>query len=61
MAELLNEFEAEILSIMLVPSGGGAYEVSVNDKLIYSKMETFRHAEPGEVAGLVRNILKEGS
>ena len=59
MAELLNEFEAEIFSIMLVPSGGGAYEVTVNDKLIYSKMETFRHAEPGEVAGLVRKILKE--
>jgi len=61
MAELLNEFETEIYSITLVPSGSGAYEVTVNDKLIYSKLETFRHAEPGEVAGLVRKILKEGS
>lgn len=60
MAELLNEFEADILSIMLVPSGGGAYEVVVNDKLIYSKLATYRHAEAGEVVGLVRKLLKEG-
>ena len=60
MAELLNEFESEMFSITLVPSGGGAYEVVVNGRLIYSKLETYRHAEPGEVATMVRNILKEG-
>ena len=60
MAELLHEFESEITSIRLVPSGGGAFEVAVNDKLIYSKLKTFRHAEPGEVVGLVRKLLKEG-
>ena len=57
MAELLKEFESEITSIALVPSGGGAFEITVNDKLIYSKLETFRHAEPGEVAGLVGKLL----
>ncbi len=59
MAELLKEFEPEIQAITLVPSIGGRFEVSINGRLIYSKLETQRHAEPGEVAGLVRNTLKE--
>jgi selenoprotein W-related protein len=61
MAELVREFEPEIASITLVPSDGGRFEISVNEKLIYSKLETNRHAEPGEVVGLVRNLLRKGS
>jgi selenoprotein W-related protein len=60
MAELLREFEPEIDAITLIPSDGGRFEVSVNDRLIYSKLETHRHAEPGEVTGLVRELLREG-
>jgi selenoprotein W-related protein len=59
MAELLKEFEPEIETVTLVPSDGGRFEVTVNGKLIYSKLQTHRHAEPGEVASLVRNILQE--
>ena len=59
MAELLKEFEPEIESITLAPSDGGRFEVTVNDKLIYSKLQTHRHAEQGEVAGLIRNIFQE--
>jgi selenoprotein W-related protein len=51
---LLKEFEAKIESIRLVPSEGGRFEVSVDGKLIYSKLATGRHAEPGEVAGIFR-------
>jgi len=57
-AELLKEFEPNIESITLVPSDGGRFEFSVDGKLIYSKLATHRHAEPGEVAGLVRECLK---
>lgn len=57
-ADLLKNFEAEIKSISLVPSDGGRFEVSVNDKLVYSKLETGRHAEAGEVVGLVQRLLK---
>jgi len=57
---LLKEFEPEIETITLVPSDGGRFELSVNDKLVYSKLETHRHAEPGEIAGLIRKILREG-
>lgn len=31
----------------------------VNDDLIYSKLATHRHAEPGEVVGLVEGYLRE--
>ena len=57
--ELLDQFEMEIESITLVPSQGGRYEVTVNDQLVYSKLQTGRHAEPGEVLGLVKQLLKK--
>jgi hypothetical protein len=34
--------------------------VSLENELIYSKLETRRHAEPGEVASLARKFLEEG-
>ena len=46
--------------MLLVPSDGGRFEVTVDDRLIYSKLQTGRHAESGEIAGLIRNIFKEG-
>ena len=60
MVELVREFEPEIETIALVPSDGGRFEVSVNDQLLYSKLKTSRHAEAGEVARLVRKVLREG-
>jgi selenoprotein W-related protein len=57
--ELLQNFEPEIESITLIPSEGGRYEVTVNDKLVYSKLQTGRHADPGEVMGLVEQIVRK--
>jgi selenoprotein W-related protein len=54
--ELLNNFEPEIESITLVPSEGGRFEVTVNDKLVYSKLKTGRHVDPGEVVGLIQKL-----
>ena len=56
-AELLKAYEQDIETISLFPSDGGRFEVSVNGKLIYSKLETRRHAEPGEVMGNLRKQL----
>ena len=53
MAELIKQFESDIKSIRLIPSEGGRFEVAVDGRLIYSKLETRRHANAGEVAGLV--------
>jgi selenoprotein W-related protein len=57
-SELLKKFEPEIENLTLLPSEGGRFEVSVNGKLVYSKLQTGRHAEAGEVAGLVEKLLK---
>lgn len=55
MAELLKEFEFNIKSISMIPSDGGRFEVTVDGKLVYSKLQTGRHANPGEIAGQVRD------
>jgi selenoprotein W-related protein len=59
MDELLKHYEHLIETITLVPSDGGKFEVSVNGELIYSKLDTHRHAGPGEVLGLVRKMVGE--
>jgi predicted Rdx family selenoprotein len=38
----------------LIEGGGGEFEVTLNGVLIFSKKALKRHAEPGEVVGLVR-------
>lgn len=60
MDEVLKAFEADIESFTLIPSDGGRFEFTVNDKLLYSKLETNRHVEQGEMTGLVRRYLQEG-
>ena len=57
--ELMKNYEHVIESITLVPSDGGRFEVTINDNLVFSKLQTHRHAEPGEVLGLVKNIVGE--
>lgn len=57
--ELLKHYEHVIETMTLVPSDGGRFEVSVNGQLLYSKSEKHRHAEPGEVLGLVMKIVGE--
>jgi selenoprotein W-related protein len=57
--ELLKNYEHVIESVVLVPSDGGKFEVTANGKLLYSKLTTHRHAEPGEVLGLVRKVVGE--
>jgi len=44
--------------VVLVPSDGGRFEVTVNGRLVYSKLATQRHAQPGEVVGLVNKIVE---
>jgi selenoprotein W-related protein len=56
--DLLKQFEHMIEGVTLIPSDGGRFEVTVNGKLIYSKLETRRHVQPGEVVGLVNKIIE---
>ena len=57
--ELMKNYEHVIESITLVPSDGGRFEVTINGNLVFSKLQLHRHAEPGEVLGLVKNIVGE--
>lgn len=58
MAKVLNEFEDQIEDIRVVPSGGGRFEVTVNGELLYSKLESGRHAEEDEIVKLVGGYLE---
>ena len=55
--ELLSGWAPIIGGIELVPSSGGRFEVTLDDDLIFSKAALKRHAEPGEIAGIVRERL----
>jgi len=46
-----------IETIELVPSSKGRFEVTLDGDLIFSKAELGRHADPGEVAKLVRERI----
>ena len=41
----------------LVESSGGAFEVSLDGELVYSKLREGRHAKPGEVVALLEERL----
>jgi predicted Rdx family selenoprotein len=47
-----------IESIVLIPSGGGRYEVTIDDELVYSKAATGKHIPNDFVVDKVRARLK---
>jgi selenoprotein W-related protein len=53
----LGEHAADVGELTLTPSGGGVFEVIVNDDLVFSKKALGRHAEDGEVLPLVSAAL----
>jgi selenoprotein W-related protein len=57
--ELLEKFEPEIETLTLIPSDEGRFEVDVNDLPIFSKLNLKRHAEPGEISGLIKKLLEK--
>ena len=52
--QLLAEFEHDISELVMIPSRGGVFEVHADDRLLYSKKATGRHAEYDEVAAALR-------
>ena len=54
--ELLKNYEHVIESVALIPSDEGRFEVSVNGQLVFSKLQTKRHAEAGEIINLITKI-----
>ena len=56
---LLKKHKDSIADIELIPGDGGAFEIVVNGDLIYSKLETGRHADPPEILELFKKYIKE--
>jgi len=46
--------------VKLVESSGGLFEVSLDGELIFSKKKLGRHADPGEVLGLIKDRIGSG-
>lgn len=49
----MRSVEALVRSWRLIPSRGGRFEFTVNGELLFSKAALGRHAEPGEIKGLL--------
>jgi selenoprotein W-related protein len=56
-ADLLSNYQHVIESLTLRTGTKGVYDVVVDGELIYSKAETGRHAEPGEVLELFTALV----
>ncbi len=55
--DLLTNYQHVIDDLTLVTGGSGVFDVVVNDELIYSKAETGRHDNEGEVLGLFTEFV----
>ena len=59
--ELLANYQHVIKELRMITSSGGAYEITVNGELIFSKKRIQkRHAEPGEIFKLFVEIVGPG-
>ena len=47
--KLIKEFKARIKRLVLIPSDGGRFEVSIDGKLVFSKLKTGRFPEYQEI------------
>ncbi len=56
-ADILKEFEADLASLELIPSSGGAFEVEVDGDLIFSKKAQGRFPAAAEIKNLLRPKL----
>jgi selenoprotein W-related protein len=58
MEELMkdNHFRFDIKEITIIPSGGGVFEVTVDDELIFSKKEQGRFPANEEIVEAMQNI-----
>ena len=50
--DLLATYQNVVDELVLVTGENGVFDVVVDDTILYSKAETGRHAEPGEILDL---------
>lgn len=54
-SDLLSKYGTNVDSLTLIPSGGGVFEVSKNDALLFSKKKEGRFPDFDEVVTLIEN------
>lgn len=57
---ILSDYQHVVESTRLIHGTKGTFDVVVDGEMLYSKHETGRHAEEGEVAGLFEKKYGEG-
>ncbi len=53
----MPRFKGRIRSLTLVPSKGGCFELSVGDRLVYSKLKTGQFPDNQKLAAEVGRLL----
>ena len=59
-ADILTNYQHVISEFTFITGSKGAFELKVNDELIYSKKQLGRHAQPGEILGLFEQFIGPG-
>ena len=59
-SDILSRYQHIMDSLTFITGSKGVFDVTVNGNLIYSKAETGRHAEPGEVLDLFTTSYGNG-
>lgn len=54
---VLPKFKQKIESWTMVPSGGGKFEIEIDGKVAYSKLETGKFPENKEIVALIEKHL----
>ena len=57
VSDLLSNYQHVITGLRLVTGDKGVFDVAVDGDQIYSKAQTGRHAEPGEVLELFTDLM----
>ena len=60
MARLLEEWEARIGLLEVVPGKGGIFDVHVDGELVFTKSMIGRYPQPDDVVPLVRKRFEGG-
>jgi selenoprotein W-related protein len=58
-AKLLPLFKRDVTQLVLIPSTGGCFEVTVGGKLLYSKLETGRFPDEEKLLKAIGQALGE--
>jgi selenoprotein W-related protein len=55
-AEILTNLKQQVSEMALEPSAGGCFELSVDDKPIFSKLQSGRFPEEGEILRQLKQL-----